>query len=312
MAQLATYGLLVFIMMVWGLNVIAIKILVQHFPPVLITSLRIFLAGMIVFLLLIFQKRLRPLTKKESFYAVAGSLLGMVGNQFFLAVGLDRTSASSAALILALIPLATSVLAMVFLGDRLTVLRFVGILSGLAGISLVITQGNGGLGGLSLGSLYIFGAMLSQSFSFIWINKLTETLDAREATAVMLTFGSVLLFVISLFMDPHGVHALTDGSLGVWTVFVLSAVVATALGQMIYNLAIHRLGAGKSAIFMNLTPLFSLVGSALLLGETIRLPQIVGFLFIVAGVLLGTGYLEQVIARKNDDRTVIRRRDRSV
>ncbi|HET7616568.1 MAG TPA: DMT family transporter, partial [Bacillales bacterium] len=126
MANLLTYGLLVFVMMVWGMNVIAIKILVSHFPPVLITSMRIFLAGLIVFFLLLFQKRLRKLTKREWVYAIAGSLLGMVGNQFFLAMGLAHTSASSAALILALIPLSTSVLAMIFLGDRLTLLRFIG------------------------------------------------------------------------------------------------------------------------------------------------------------------------------------------
>ncbi|WP_419180519.1 EamA family transporter [Bacillus salipaludis] len=45
----------------------------------------------------------------------------------------------------------------------------------------------------------------------------------------------------------------------------------------------------ESAIFINLNPFFALVGAVLFLGEKISSPQIVGFLFILLGVLLGQG-----------------------
>lgn len=231
----------------------------------------------------------------------------MVGNQSFLATGLAQTSASNAALILALVPLTTSVLAVMFLGDRLTLLRTAGIALALIGIAFVILEGNDGLGGMSLGDLFIFCAMFSQAFSFIWIKKATETLDAKQATAIMLTMGAVFLFLISLFLEPSGTSQLNEGTVGVWTVFVLSAVLATGLGHMLYNTAIHRLGAGQSSIFMNLQPFFSLLGSALFLGESIVSSQILGFLFIVAGVILGTGYVDERLKRSRDQSQYVKK-----
>lgn len=284
-------------MIVWGLNVIAIKVLVEHLPPILITSLRILLAGIIVFTILIFQKKLRSLTRKEWMYTIAGGLLGMVGNQTLLATGLEHSSASNAAMILALVPLTTSVLAVFFLGDRLTFFRSVGIVLALIGIVFVIIVGNGGLGGVSIGAVYVFAAMLSQAFSFIFINKATRTVDPRQATAIMLTMGALVMFVMSLFMNPTGVEQLGSGTIGLWAIFITSAVLATATGQMLYNMAIKKIGAGQSAIFMNLIPFFSLLGSVAFLGEKIQMSQIVGFLFIVAGVLFGTGYMDDKFAR---------------
>ncbi|HEX7063728.1 MAG TPA: DMT family transporter [Bacillales bacterium] len=293
LSKALTYGLLFLVMFFWGFNVIAIKILVVHFPPVMITSLRILLAGLIVLAILIFQRKLRALSAKEWIYTALGGLLGMVANQSLLAVGLERVTASNAALILALVPLTTSILAMVFLGDRLTILRLIGIFFGLTGICFVILEGSGGIGGISMGAIYIFGAMFSQASSFIWINKATKTLQPGQATAVMLTLGAVILFGISLFLEPSGTTQLDQGSIGVWLVFLLSAVFATALGQNLYNMAIHRLGAGQTAIFINLIPFFSLVGSVLFLDEEIAWFQILGFLFIVTGVVFGTGYIDE-------------------
>lgn len=303
MSKALTYGLLFFVMVVWGLNVIAIKVLVEHLPPLLITSLRILLAGMIVFLILIFQKRLRSLTKKEWVLTIAGGLLGMVGNQTFLAAGLMHTTASNAALILALVPLSTSLLAVVFLGDKLTIFRLIGILLALIGISFVVMEGSGKLNGFSTGTVYVFAAMFSQACSFIFINKATKTLDPRQATAVMLTIGALVMFGMSLFMDPGGVKELGSSAPWEWLIFLSSAVLATASGQMFYNMAIQQLGAGQSAIFMNLIPFFSLLGSVLFLGETVHLAQLLGFLFIASGVLFGTGYIDEKWAEKQGNRS---------
>ena len=50
------YVLLLLLMFIWGLNVIAIKVLVEHFPPVTITSFRILTAGLVVFTVLLAKR----------------------------------------------------------------------------------------------------------------------------------------------------------------------------------------------------------------------------------------------------------------
>jgi drug/metabolite transporter (DMT)-like permease len=301
MSKPFVYLSLVAIMMIWGLNVIALKILVNHFSPVTLTSFRIFTAGLVVILILFFIGQLRKLTRKEVMYIGTAALFSVVAHHLFLAVGLTKTTASNAGLILGLVPLVTSVLAIVFLGNRFTVFRFIGILLGFTGVVFVVLNGKSGIHHVSIGDFYIFLSVLSQAISFIMIKKATETLDARVMTGWMLLFGSALLFIISLWMEPDGLSSMTNWTPSLWVIFLASAVLATALGHMFYNKAIQQIGAAESAIFINLNPLFSLLGAYLFLGESISHSQIMGFILIVIGVILGSGVLDEsgVLSRRS-------------
>jgi drug/metabolite transporter (DMT)-like permease len=288
-------------MAIWGVNMVAIKILVENFPPIMMQALRIFIAGWVVVLILLNKHHFRQLSKQEWFYTILVGLFGVVGHHSFLAAGLVHTTASNAALILALVPLTTSILATLFLKDRLTSLRLIGIVFGLTGVAFVILQGNGGLGRISIGDFYVVGAMITQAFSFILIKKVTTTLDSKQMTAIMFIIGSIMLFVISLFIEPHGIEKMTMGTYGVWVILLASAIVATGLGHMLYNSAIQQIGAGQSAIFINLTPFFALIASAIFLGETITLAQVIGFILIIIGVILGTGYVDHRLQKRSKE-----------
>ncbi len=288
-------------MFTWGLNVVAIKYLVAYFPPVAMQASRIFVAGVVALIALYFLKDLRQLTRQEWFYILLAAVLGQLAHHSLLAIGLVETSASNAAIILGLIPLTTSVLAIIFLHDRLTWTRLVGILLGFTGVSMVVLQTNGGIGMVSRGDLFVFISMLAQACSFIIIKKVTATLSSKQMTAVMLLVGSVMLLGLSLWIEPQGVQQLSSGTTMVWTVLLTSAVIATGLGHIFFNMAISHIGAGQTAIFNNLVPFFSLIGAFFFLGESIVLTQIAGFIVIVLGVLLGTGYVDTLLARRKEN-----------
>jgi drug/metabolite transporter (DMT)-like permease len=287
------YVLLLFVMVIWGLNVVAIKIVVEAFSPVMITSMRIFTAFLVVLPVLYLRKDFRKLTKNEVFLVFIAAVTGILGHHFFLSVGLTKTTASNAGLILGLVPLSTSILAMLMLGDRMTLFKILGIICGITGVSFVVLAGENEVGIVSVGDLYIFLAVITQAVSFIFIKKATKTVQSRLVTGYMQFMGAFLLFIISLRLEPAGFSTLKDGTAAAWGVFLASAVLATGLGHLVYNKAIHHLGAGETAIFINLSPFFALLGSAFFLGENIVTAQIFGFLFIVLGVLLGTGALDQ-------------------
>ena len=100
-------------------------------------------------------------------------------------------------------------------------------------------------------------------------------------------------------MEPTGLATFAEGFSSIWVAFFLSAVLSTALGQMIYNYAIGRVGAATASIFLNLNTLFSVVGAALFLQETIKPVHFIGFLLIVTGVILGSGTLEALIKQRH-------------
>lgn len=297
MSKALIYGLLTLVMIIWGLNVIAIKILVEYFSPITMQAVRIFIAGLLVLLILFFQKDLRMLTKREWYYTLFAALLGHVAHHALLAKGLVETTASNTALILGLLPLTTAIFAYAFLKETMTRLRVVGIILGFTGVALVILN-NGELGGVSQGDLYILLCMIAQAISFIFIKKVTKTLSAKQLTGYMMIIGSVSMLLLSFIFEPNGAQTLTEGTSWVWVILLSSAILATGLGHIFYNMAINEIGAGKTAIFNNLVPFFALIAAVLFLKETLYVTQVLGFILIVSGVLLGTGYVDVKIHQR--------------
>jgi drug/metabolite transporter (DMT)-like permease len=293
------YVLLFLLMVVWGLNVTAIKVLVTGFSPVTITSLRIFVAFLTLAPLLFYRKKMQKLTLKHIYMVILISLLGVLAHHVFLSVGLSNTTAANGGLILGSVPIVTTVAAAIFLGDRLTVFRIAGLVFGFFGVALIMLAQPGAALQFSIGDIFVFAAVVTQSASFILINKMSGELGTELLTGLSLFIGSGMMFTLSLLIEPEGLASLKMGSPGAWLVFFASGCIATGLGHLLYNYAIQRIGAGQSALFLNLSPFFSLVGASLFLGEKIYFIQWIGFMFIVLGVLLGTGYLEHRKQIKN-------------
>lgn len=294
------YVTLVLVMLTWGLNVIATKLLVTIFSPVTVTAFRIFAAAICVFIILGFMKKVRRPTKREFIFILIGGLFNVVAHHYFLSIGLRETSASNGGLILGLGPLLTTVLAMAFLGTTMTMARIVGVLLGFTGVALVVLK-DGNISSVSIGDLFIFISILSQAISFIFISKISKSLDPRLMTGYMLLFGSIVLFFISLGFEPEGLRSLANGSVGIWIVFFASAFFATAIGHMVYNFSVGQIGAAETSIFINLNPLFALIGAVIFLHEKIVLTQIFGFCFIIAGVVIGSDLWIEILknSRKN-------------
>ncbi len=277
-------------MILWGLNVVMLKILVEEFPPITMTVFRIMVAGMAATAMILGRKWIKPLTRKEWKYTLLATFFGVVCHHAFLATGLTFTNASNAVLILALLPLTTSILAMIFLGDTVTKWRIVGI--GLAFIGVMFIQGGGGEHVFSFGELALFVAMFAQAISFIFIKKATATLDSRQMTSLMLLIGSFGLLTLSFVLEPGSIGTMFHAPVYAYIIFFISAILATAVGHFLFNAAIQKIGAGQTAIFNNFVPFFGLISSAIFLNEQVYWYQTFGFLFIVIGVLFGTGYIE--------------------
>src|SRR5699024_2777861 len=100
--------LLVFtIMVLWGLNIVILKLLVTELPPATMTAFRVMIAGVTTLCILILTRSFRRMTKQECIYTLLGTLFGVVLHHSLLAISLTMIDASSAALILALVPLTT-------------------------------------------------------------------------------------------------------------------------------------------------------------------------------------------------------------
>ncbi|MFC4735757.1 DMT family transporter [Bacillus daqingensis] len=291
MKHFSVYATLMFVMIVWGLNVVAVKYLVDVMHPVQMQGVRIGAAGIAALAILYVLKELKKPNRKEILLIGAAALFGQVLHHSLLAWGLLNTTAGNASLILGLIPVTTAVFAAVLLRERLNLLRIVGILIGFSGVMLIIIPSNEALSAAAGGDLLIFLSMISQAFSFILIRQASISLPAGAMTAYMLLAGSIVLIGLS-FITGGGETVFQPHTAAVWTVFFSSALLATGAGHILFNRAIQKIGPSQTAVFNNFVPFFALGGSWLFLGETITVYQGASFLLIVIGVLLGTEYAE--------------------
>ncbi|MEK4564933.1 DMT family transporter [Alkalihalobacillus sp. FSL R5-0424] len=296
MKEIGKQGLLIHYLLVmvatllWGVNIVCLKILVTSFTPVTMTAFRIGTAGLVLFIALVFIRKAKKLSRLEWGYVIAGGGLGVFAHHLFLAFGLQSVQASTAVLLLGLVPVATAICSIIFLKESFTKWTFLGI--GLAFLGVLFVQG--GIGQFGTGSVYILIAVLVQAVSFLFIRKASETMNPLQVTTFTLLIGAIVLFICSFTLEPSGIERFATGSPALYAIFFFSAICSTAAGQLLFNASISRIGASKSAIFLNFVPFFGVVCSAIFLNESIVWYQWCGFVLIVAGVLFGTGYIEQL------------------
>jgi drug/metabolite transporter (DMT)-like permease len=302
MGSIKIYMVLFVLMIIWGFNVSILKIVVENIAPITVTSFRIFIAAITVFLILGYKRRIRWPYKKEWVYILTGSCLSVIFHHYLLADGLTKTSATNAGLILGMGPLLTALLSMLFFKKRPTLIAALGFILGAIGVSVIVLFGSGRLQSINLGDLEIFLCILSQAGSFILINKATKTMDSILLTGYMLLIGSFVLFVISTGVEPGGIETLISAKPILWIAFILSGVLATGVGMTVYNYTIGQVGAAEASIFLNLSTFFSVVGASLLINETIVPAHFIGLLLIISAVLLGSGTLEALILQKRNKR----------
>lgn len=293
-----TYMLLLIVMMLWGFNLSALKVLVANVDPVLLTAVRIAVAGISVLIISVFLGIFRLPTKDEYKTILYITLFNVVLHHTLLAQGLSTTSGVNAGLILGSAPLVTMMLSIILLKDHVNRLRVLGFVLGFIGIMITTFVGSGGMSSISIGDGLVGIAVLTQAFSFILISKLNPSFDPRLLTGYMLIVGSLVIFIYALItgVNLEQVTNLIDRKLG--PIFLFSAVLCTAFGHMVYNLSVKKIGPAESAIFINLNTFFALLGVAIFLGEPILLNHIIGLALILLGVFVGTGALEYLLKKR--------------
>lgn len=291
-------------MAVWGFNLSALVVLVNKIDPIILTSVRIFTAGIAVLIVARMMGIFRLPTKQEWKTIGLITIFNVALHHTLLAIGLTKTSGVNAGIILGAAPLVTMVLSIVFLRDSVTRLRAVGFILGFIGIIITSLTGTDGVHTVSIGDGFIFMSMFVQAVSFILISKLNPTFDPRLLTGYMLVLGSLFIFIVSVLIerDISQVQQLFSWKLG--SIFLFSAIIATALGHMIYNYAVKNIGPAETTIFVNLNTLFALIGAALFLGEPILMKHFLGVGLIIIGVFIGSGTLDYLIRLRKKRRRI--------
>lgn len=217
-------------------------------------------------------------------------LLGalMPGLAFLLAdLGLARTSASSASLLLALDPLFAVLLAVIALGERLRSQAAVALVIGLAG-SILVTLGPGGGrqgGSTTLGNLLVIAAVMAGAVFLVAARRYNDQDDGLSASAWQTTGGVLVTVPFVATTWASGGSRLETASVAIWAA-CLGVVVCNAVASVAFNRGISRIPAVRAGQLANLTPVVGTLTAVAFLHERPTPLHLAGGAAILIGLAL--------------------------
>lgn len=283
----ATYGKLTLMALFWGGTFISGRIVAMEMPPVTAALWRYGLA--IVFLLgfaYLLESGLAWPTPRQW---VGVILLGATGvllfNLCFL-YGLARVPASRASLIMALNPAVTLLGTALFLHERLTRHKIVGIAIALIGVAVVLGHGNPLhllQGGIGIGELVLFGCPLSWAANTLIARRMLSDMSPIASTTWSALTGTAMLAVVAASL---GQVAAGDVSWRAWGALAFLAIFGTAIALVLFYDGVRRIGAARTSVFINLVPVFAVTLGVLLLGEPLEVSMLAGGALVIGGIFL--------------------------
>lgn len=286
----AVQSTLIVAMAIWGLNVATVKVLTAVFEPTTLAALRMLVAvGALSIIVLWKRCGLQRLTFRQGAATVVCAVLMVYLNQILFVEGLTRSTATNGALIMALSPLVSAVLAAVVFRERLTPSRLLGVALGFAGVAAVVLSHPGaGLSSAGTGDLMLVAAVVSFAAGGAIVQRLAREMHTLTISWAIYLVGALLLTLHAGLEAPEPDLAVLFPGWRPWGFILYSGVLATAVSNLVWNGAIARFGVARTAVFLYWVPVFGVAFAALLLGERLTAWHVFGFLAVMGGTYLGT------------------------
>lgn len=269
--------------MLWGLSFPAISVGLREIPPLLFAAFRYDVAAVLLLGAAAATTTWRP-TSRGDWEAILGGGCFLVAGNGFLFVGQQTVPSGVAAIIQGLVPIATALWAMAILGDRVSPVGWLGVLVGFLGVGLIVrpTPANLLAGDLT-GRLLIVLQVTSVSLGGVLIERADSSLDAVPRAGWSMLIGAVLLHAGSL-----GVGETVSGEYQLLTLgaVLYLGVFATALAFGLFFELLDRFGAFQASLIGYVVPIVATIVGVTVLGETVTLLSLVGFVVVFVGFAL--------------------------
>ena len=271
----------------WALNFTITRYILTHgFEPLAYASIRYGAAATVFAGLTYGLERSLAVRRRDVGLLLVAAALGIWLNQIAFVYALRTTSASTAALIMGVLPIFTALIAWAVRLERLS-RRFLlaGAIS-FGGVALVAVGSGGGLSGNLRGDLLVVVTAATWACYSVAIAPLMRQYSPFKISAFVLAVGWVPLFLSAI---PQLADQDFDLGAFVWFLVAVATLGPLVLTNVLWFTAIDRVGPSRATLATNLQPFLAAIFAVVLLSESMTAVQVVG------GVLIGLGI---VLARR--------------
>jgi len=277
--------LMVLLAVVWGFAFYLIAIALRSFPPITLVALRLVIGAVALTVIMRLQGLSLPC---EPIWWCYFSLLALLGNliPFSLIAWAETTIPSSqAGLIMALMPIATMVLAHYFVAhEQLTSRRIFGVTLGLGGV--IVLMGSQVIDGIGSTGLWAQLACVLATFAYavntVYVKRLPK-INGLELGAGSLIAGSLIFTPVALYVDQPWALTVTGESIA--AIFSLGFL-ATGIATWIYFIVVNDCGPNFISIINYIIPAISFAAGVLLLGEAAEPSKFAGLVLVCLGIAI--------------------------
>lgn len=282
-------GLAVLATMVWAGNFVIARGVAAKIPPISLAFYRWATASLIM-LPLAYNKfreeKAVVLQNKRYIFWISLSGITLFNTLVYFA------GHYSPAINLALIgttssPVMSIIMAAIFLKERITLLRIVGLLLCIAGIIYLISQGSWErlkAFRFSNGDVLILLAAFAFAVYNIFVRRKPAGLSPINFLFVIFSFGTMLLL-------PGFIYETATLPAVNWDIDLVLIILYLGLGTSVisflcWNAAISRLGAARTALFGNLIPIFASLEAVWFLGEHVSVLHLISGVTVITGLVI--------------------------
>ena len=272
----------------WAGSFIAGKLSVPFIPAFTLTFLRFFIATIILYFIVKYKDKSNyKLTKKDIPIFLFTGIIGMFGYHIFFFTALKYTTAINSSLIGATNPIITTILCILFLKDKITYKRAIGITLSFIGVFLTITNANlSTMHSLSLnkGDLIMLLAVFMWAAYSVFSKKVMHKFSPLILTFYSFLFCTAFLIPFVIYERPW--TFINQVPYYSFLAVAYMSIFASVIGYLVQQMSIKQIGPSKSSIFINLLPIFSIVLSVTILKENISVVKLLTALLIITGVYI--------------------------
>lgn len=281
--------------LVWGSAFAFAKIGFEYMPPVRLSGYRFMLAGLILLPILLFRRYDWRELKGEFWFITLFAIIQTFFQYGLFYFGLNLVPASISAIIIGAGPFFVTIMAHYFLkNDTVTLRKTISIIFGLSGVVFISLKNDVDLSqspNFYWGVLALVMSNIIGSASNIVVVRHRKKLSSISLTATSCFIGGVMLYLLSLIVEPNGSYGITGYPLAFYGSLIwLAMIPALAFSLWYFILQLPGVKVSEINIWKFLVPVFGVVLSWVMLSdEKPNVYTILGIIVISLSIIILQG-----------------------
>ncbi|MEF8879952.1 MAG: DMT family transporter [Candidatus Thermoplasmatota archaeon] len=285
--KILNYLLLTLASLAFAGSFVAVRVTVDELNPVHLGFLRFAVATPLMILVLFLTKKNIKLPSKKEIMPL--SLLGLTGVTFLYILqftGVKLTNASTSGVLINTNVIFIAVLSALFLKETFSLKKTTGILLSFTGVIVVVLGQMSGQK-MVLDYSFLLGCILIISSAVCWAvfsvagKHMLKRFDSISLTTYAFILGT---FLFLPFVMPDIISVVPHISIEAWIAVLYLGIFCSIFAYLAWYYALSKTEAGKSAVFLNFIPVFTIILSFFLVDETPTFLFLLGAALVIIGV----------------------------